>query len=131
MEIGALIQLVAQSGGLLGLAIFSIFMLNKAHVQRAEELKAAVTEERSRTTNLLERDRIDRAELIAVLNRNTEAWIQQTKSEAATAEVMARLCLTVDINRGMIQDIRTIMAERPCTAPAIAAELRSKERDRL
>ncbi len=130
MEVGALIQLITQSGGLLGLAIFSIFMLNKAHVQRAEELKAAVTEERSRTINLLERDRIDRSELISALNRNTEAWITQTQSANAVAKTMSQLCEQVDSSQGMIQDIRMLLAERPCTAPAIAAELR-KERDRL
>ena len=122
MEIGALIQLIAQSGGLLGLAIFSIWMLNKTHTQRAEELKQAVEDERARTAATSERERTDRAELIAVVNRNTDAWIGQTKSELATAEVMDRLCQTVDGNRQMIQDIRMIMAEHPCTAPAISAE---------
>jgi hypothetical protein len=130
MPVGELIQLIAQSGGLLGLAVFSIWMLNKAHVQRAEELKAAIEQERARTSSLLEHDRVDRAELISALNRNTEAWITQIKASDAVTQTMTKLCTQVDGNRSMITDMRTLLAERPCTAPAIAAELR-KERDRL
>jgi uncharacterized membrane protein len=67
MGIAELIPLIAQTGGLLGLAIFAIFMLNKVWCERLEEAKKNAAE-------IAEQ----RRELLDALHRNTE--------------VMTRLC---------------------------------------
>jgi len=128
MGLEAIIKLVAETGGTLGLAVFSIWMLNRAHVQRALELKAALELERERSARALERERADQAELVSALNRNTEAWITQTKSMVTVAEAMATLSASQTTTRDHIQDIRMLLAERPCIAPGLADEIRTKKR---
>jgi hypothetical protein len=71
MGVDQLIPLIAQTGGLLGLSIFAIFMLNKVWESRLDEAKknaCAIADQRR--------------EVLEALQRNTE--------------VMTRLCERLD-----------------------------------
>ena len=71
MQVGEMIALIAQSGGLLGLSIFAIWMLNKGWEARlAEEKRHSAVESQTRQ------------QMQDALNRNTE--------------VMTRLCERLD-----------------------------------
>lgn len=60
-----IINLIAQHGGTLGLAIFAIWMLNRVWDLRLDEVKQHA--EDIRTMN---------CEMRLVIERNTEAWIR-------------------------------------------------------
>lgn len=53
-----IVQLIAQTGGTLGLAIFAIFMLNRVWELRLEEAKSNAASERERADQM--RDALDR-----------------------------------------------------------------------
>jgi len=99
-----IIELIANIGGTLGLAIFAIWRLDQAHKARIEELK----EEREQLRNSLD--------------RNTQAWQKATETMSSIATGVAVLVSSIDYNRKELSDIRVLLARRPCVADAAVRE---------
>jgi hypothetical protein len=60
-----IIEVIGSTGGTLGLAIFSIWMLNKVWELRLEEVKRYADELKQMNCEMKE-----------AINRNTEAWVK-------------------------------------------------------
>lgn len=95
-----IVELIANVGGTLGLALFVIVVLQRTWKERATEEDAA-----------RERDREDRARLLAALERNTEAWSAATQTMAVIADCAAR-------NTNDLHALRLLLARRPCVGTA-------------
>lgn len=91
-----LVELIANVGGTLGLAIFVIVVLQRTWKDRAEEERAA-----------RERDREDRQRLLQVVERNTESWSAATQTMAAIADCASQ-------NTDDLRSLRVLLARRPC-----------------
>jgi len=106
-----IIKLIAEVGGTLGLAIFAIWMLERAHRERIGELKE------------------ERKQLQTALDRNTEAWQKATETISSIATGVAVLVSSIDFNRQELSDIRVLLAQRPCVGDAVVETVREPRDD--
>ena len=95
MEIN-IIEVLAQHGGTLALALFAIWMLERNHRQRVGELEA----ERQRESE-------EREQLLDVVKRNTEAWSMATETMSAMTDAVCE-------NQRDLGRMRVLLARKPC-----------------
>jgi hypothetical protein len=70
-----IVTLIANTGGTLGLAVFAIWMLQRTH----KEHEAKWQEEKARLKE-------ERREALAVIERNTTAWVEASNQLAIVVE---------------------------------------------
>jgi ABC-type nickel/cobalt efflux system permease component RcnA len=88
-------------------AVFAIWMLVREFKRQLEEREEAGERER-------EAHREERAQLAVVVERNTEAWREATRTMAEIAMGVTMLVETTENCREGVQEMRVLMAQRPC-----------------
>lgn len=96
-----LVELIANVGGTLGLALFVIVVLQRTWKERAAEEAAA-----------RERDREDRQRLEGIVERNTAAWTASAQTMGVIADCAAR-------NTQDLHQLRLLLSRRPCVGTGV------------
>ena len=91
-----IVKLVADVGGSLGLALFAIWMLDRAYRQHEKRVEE------------------DRQELVSALERNTAAWSETATTIAVLGTGIEGLGQTSQGNSETLARLTAIMARRPC-----------------
>lgn len=112
-----IVSLITQTGGTLGLAIFAIWMLERAHRERLRDEQDARS-----------RDKDERQLLLDVVQRNSEMWNNATKSMSEVASGLAILSTVLNDEQQHISDIRTLLAARPCVVDDVLDGIKGKVR---
>jgi Skp family chaperone for outer membrane proteins len=116
MDLIAVLKTAFDSGAAVALAIFAIWMLRQAYQDQAKKDGATLERERQERAEDIERERQDRQRLVEVIDRNTQAWSETTKALAALTSGVTSLVGAVNAGRQETQDIRLLLARRPCVA---------------
>lgn len=93
-------------------AIFAIWMLGREFRRQQDEAK--VTQKQEREAHREERERF-----VEVIERNTAAWLETTKTMASIAAGMAVVVGAIEADREDVHEIRVLLAQRPCTAGGV------------
>lgn len=101
-----------EKGGTVAVAVFAIWVL-------AREFKRQLQERDDRLAQEREDHGEERATLVAVINRNTEAWIKTTNTMSSVAAGIAVLTECVSQERDDLSRIRVLLARRPCIGDSI------------
>jgi hypothetical protein len=118
MDVIEILKTAFDSGAAVALAIFAIWMLRQTYQDQAKKDGAALERERRDRADDLERERQDRQRLVEVIDRNTQAWSETAKVLAELTSGVTSLVAAVNAGRQETQDIRLLLARRPCVADA-------------
>ena len=103
---------IIKESATVALAVFAIWVLSQEYKDRLANEKAKLEAER-------EDHKEERAQLLAVIDRNTEGWHEASQAVAEAAKGMAALAQAQETTRQDISDIRVLLAQRPCVADGV------------
>ena len=120
---------VIDAGAPVALAVFAIYVLQREFKRQLQERDERLERERKVHEGRLATEQLqrraehenyheERQELVAVIERNTEAWRETTSTLGQIAAGMTILCASMEESRRDVGTIRTLLARRPCIADA-------------
>lgn len=110
---------VIEKSATVALAVFAIWMLNREYKDRLRDEQARLEAEKEARQQERGERKEERAQLLAVIDRNTQAWQQATQSMAEVGSGMAMLVGAIETSRQDVNEIRVLLAQRPCVANGV------------
>jgi hypothetical protein len=103
-----LLEIIAQAGGTLGLAVLALVMLRRSYEQLVQAERAG-----------RERLQGDNERMAAVIDRNTASWVDAARALVEISGGLAAMAESLNASRENLADIRVIMARRPMSSEAV------------